>query len=396
MKEVYIVSACRTALGTFGGSLKNTSAVEMGTIVVKEAMKRANVDPALVEELYMGNVISANLGQNVARQVLIHSGIPKEVTATSLNMVCGSGMKTIIDGSRAIRSGDLDIVVVGGTENMSAAPYYLPNNRWGQRMNDGKVIDGFVKDGLWDAFYDYHMGITAENVAAQFGVTREMQDEWAYISQKNLAKANETNRMADEIVPVTVKVSKKETKEFKVDEHGRPETTMEILAKLKPAFKKDGTGTVTAGNASGINDAAAALVLASGEAVKKYGLKPMAKLVGWGQAGVDPSIMGVGPIEACRKALKKASLEVKDMNLIEANEAFAAQCCAIGKELGFNRDIVNVNGGAIAMGHPIGCSGARIVVTLLHELKRRGQKHGLATLCIGGGMGDATVYEMVD
>ena len=394
MKEVYIVSACRTALGTFGGSLKNTSAVEMGTIVVKEAMKRANVDPALVEELYMGNVISANLGQNVARQVLIHSGIPKEVTATSLNMVCGSGMKTIIDGSRAIRSGDLDIVVVGGTENMSAAPYYLPNNRWGQRMNDGKVIDGFVKDGLWDAFYDYHMGITAENVAAQFGVTREMQDEWAYISQKNLA--NETNRMADKIVPVTVKVSKKETKEFKVDEHGRPETTMEILAKLKPAFKKDGTGTVTAGNASGINDAAAALVLASGEAVKKYGLKPMAKLVGWGQAGVDPSIMGVGPIEACRKALKKASLEVKDMNLIEANEAFAAQCCAIGKELGFNRDIVNVNGGAIAMGHPIGCSGARIVVTLLHELKRRGQKHGLATLCIGGGMGDATVYEMVD
>lgn len=395
MKDVYVVSACRTAVGTFGGSLKDTSPVEMGVIVIKEALKRANVAPELVEEVYMGNVVSANQGQNVARQCLIGAGIPKEVTATSLNMVCGSGMKTIIDGARAIRSGDLDIIVVGGTENMSAAPYYLPSGRWGQRMNDGKIIDSFVKDGLTDAFYNYHMGITAENVAEQWGVTREMQDEWALISQQNLAKANATNRMADEIVPVTVKVNKKETKEFKVDEHGRAATTMEGLAKLKPAFKKDG-GTVTAGNASGINDGAAALVLASGEAVKKYGLKPVAKLLGAGQAGVDPSIMGVGPIEACRQALKRSGLEVKDLDLIEANEAFAAQCCAIGRELGFNRDIVNVNGGAIAIGHPIGCSGARIVVTLLGEMKRRGNKHGLATLCIGGGMGVATVFEMLD
>lgn len=392
MKDVYVVGACRTAVGGFGGSLKNTSAVELGTIVIKEALKRANVAPELVEEVLMGNVVSAGLGQNMARQCSIKAGIPKEVTATSLNMVCGSGMKTIIDGARAIRSGDLDIIVVGGAENMSAAPYYLPTTRWGQRMNDGKIIDGFVKDGLWDAFYDYHMGITAENVAEQWGVTREMQDEFALRSQQNLAAAQATDRMADEIVPVTVK-TKKETFEFKTDEHGRANTTMEGLAKLKPAFKKDG-GTVTAGNASGVNDGAAALVLASGEAVEKHGLKPLAKLIGWGEAGVDPSVMGVAPIWSSRKALKKAGLEVKDLDLVECNEAFAAQSVAVANELGLDRDIVNVNGGAIAIGHPIGCSGARITVTLLYEMKRRGAKHGLATLCIGGGQSTATVWEM--
>ncbi len=393
MKDVYVVGACRTAVGGFGGSLKDVSAVELGTIVIKEALKRANVAPELVEEVMMGNVVSANLGQNVARQCLIHAGIPKEVTATSMNMVCGSGMKTIIEGSRAIRSGDMDILVVGGTENMSAAPYYLPTTRFGQRMNNGVIVDGFVKDGLWDAFYDYHMGITAENVAEQFGITREMQDEFSLISQQNLAKAKETNRMADEIVPVMVK-KKKEVIEFKEDEHGRSGTTLEALAKLKPAFKRDGTGTVTAGNASGVNDGAAALVLASGEAVEKYGLKPLAKLTGWGEAGVDPSIMGVAPIYSSRKALAKANLEAKDLDLVECNEAFASQSCAVAKELGLSRDIINVNGGAIAIGHPIGCSGARIVVTLLYEMKRRGAHKGLATLCIGGGQSTATVWEM--
>ncbi|HPE16893.1 MAG TPA: acetyl-CoA C-acetyltransferase [Oscillospiraceae bacterium] len=398
MREVYVLGPCRTAIGTFGGSLKDVSAIELGVIVMKESMKRAGIKPEQIEEVMFGNVVGAGLGQNMARQCSIHAGIPKEVSAMTVNLVCGSGMKSLVEGARSIKCGDHDIVMVGGSENMSAAPYYLPSGRWGQRMNDGKIIDGFVKDGLWEAFNNYHMGITAENVAEQWHVSREEQDRYSAQSQQRLAAANASGRMADEIVPVMVK-KKKETIEFKVDEHGKPGTTAEGLAKLKPAFKKDG-GTVTAGNASGINDGAAAMILVSGEKVKELGLKPVAKLIGYGQAGVDPSIMGVGPIGASQAALKASGWEVKDLDLIEANEAFASQTLAVGKTLGFNEEILNVNGGAISMGHPIGCSGARIIVTLLGEMVRRkkeGKKceKGLATLCIGGGMGIASTWELV-
>jgi len=390
MKEVYLVSGCRTAIGNFGGSLKDVPAPKLGAIVAKAALERAGITGDKVDEVMFGCILTAGLGQNVARQVAMGAGMPKEVPAYTVGMVCGSGMKSIIEGARAILAGDADIILAGGTENMSSAPYAIPSARWGARMFDSKMVDTMVYDGLTDAFYNYHMGITAENVCDQWGITREELDAFALASQQKAAKAIAEGRFEDEIVPVPVKV-KKETVEFKKDEFPR-ETSMEALGKLKPAFKEG--GRVTAGNASGINDGAAAVVLASKEAVEKYGLKPMAKLVSWGQGGVDPTIMGVGPVPATRNALAKAGLKLEDIDLIEANEAFAAQSIAVARELGFDMSKVNVNGGALALGHPVGASGTRIVVTLVHEmLKRPEAKLGLATMCIGGGMGVATIWE---
>lgn len=415
MKDLYVVNCCRTAVGSYGGSLKNTPAADLGAIVVKEALKRANVAPENVDELMFGCILTAGLGQNVARQVSIKAGLPYSVPAYTVGMVCGSGMKSVIEAARSILAGDAEIVVAGGTENMSAAPYTLPDERWGARMGDKKVVDEMIKDGLWDAFNNYHMGTTAENINDVWGISRQEQDEFAFSSQTKAKAAIESGRFDDEIVPVPVKV-KKETVEFKVDEFPRL-SPLDKLATLRGAFpvgpespnpevthtfephgiqESDDKGQqrVTAGNASGINDGAAAIVLASGEAVKKYNLKPMAKLIGWGQGGVDPKIMGVGPVVATRQAMKKAGCEVKDMDLIEANEAFAAQSIAVARELGFDMEKVNVNGGAISIGHPVGASGARIIVTLLHEMQKRPEaKKGLATLCIGGGQGVATVFE---
>ena len=389
MTDLYVVSACRTAIGSFGGSLKDVSAAKLGTVVVAEALQRAGIAPAQVDEVLLGCVLTAGAGQNVARQAAIGAGIPVEVTATTVNMLCGSGMKTLVEGARAILAGDARIVVVGGTENMSSAPYLAPTIRWGARTGDAPLKDSMLVDGLTDVFSGAHMGITAENVAEQWAVTRDEMDAFALDSQTKAAAAIAAGRFADEIVGVPITV-KRETTLFATDEYPRA-TSAEALAKLRPAFLPD--GTVTAGTASGINDGAAALVLASGEAVAELGLTPIAKLVGWGQAGVDPSIMGVGPIQATRNALAKAGLTVDELDLIEANEAFAAQSLAVGKDLAWDWSKVNVNGGAIALGHPIGASGARIIVTLLHELARRGARRGLATLCIGGGMGIASVFE---
>ena len=417
MRDIYVVNCCRTAVGKFGGSLKDTPAPKLGAIVIKEALKRANVAPENVDEVMFGCCLTAGLGQNVARQACLGAGLPYKVPAYTVGMVCGSGMKAIIEGARAIACGDADIIVAGGTENMSAAPYAVPAARWGARMFDNKLVDTMVKDGLWDAFNDYHMGTTAENICDVWGITRQELDEFAYNSQMKTKAAQESGRFDDEIVPVPIKV-KKQVVDFKVDEFPRGETTMEALGKLKGAFpvspespnpqvtfthetkcvkgnaEDAGVPRVTAGNASGVNDGAAALVLASGEAVEKYGLKPMAKLVGWGQGGVDPKIMGTGPVVATQNLLSKTGWTMKDFDLIEANEAFAAQSIAVARELGFDMNKVNVNGGALAIGHPVGCSGARITVTLLHEmLKRDDAKRGLATLCIGGGMGVATAWE---
>ena len=416
MKELYVVNCCRTAIGSFGGSLKNTPAVDMGAIVVKEALKRANVAPENVDELMFGCILTAGQGQNPARQVSVKAGIPYSVPAYTVGMVCGSGMKSVIEGARSILAGDSDIVVCGGTENMSAAPYTLPDERWGARMSDKKVVDEMIKDGLWDAFNNYHMGTTAENINDIWGITRREQDEFAAASQQKACAARDSGRFDDEIVPVPVKV-KKEIVEFKRDEYPKENVTADSIAKLRGAFpvgpespnpqvvntfeptgiqdaEDKGTPRVTAANASGINDGAAAIVLASGEAVEKYGLKPMVKLIGWGQGGVDPKIMGVGPVVASRNAMKKAGVTIDDIDLIEANEAFAAQSIAVARELHFDMSKVNVNGGAIALGHPVGASGARIIVTLLHEMQKRPEaKKGLATLCIGGGMGTAVVFE---
>ena len=389
MTDLYVVSACRTAIGSFGGSLKDVSAATLGAVVIAEALRRAGIEPAQADEVLLGCVLTAGAGQNVARQAAIGAGIPVEVPATTVNMMCGSGMKTLVEGARAILAGDARIVVVGGTENMSAAPYIAPNVRWGARMGDASLRDSMLVDGLTDVFSGSHMGVTAETVAGLWGVTRDEMDAFALASQTKAAAAIEAGRFADEIVAVPVTVTRA-TAQFTTDEYPRA-TSAEALAKLRPAFVP--AGTVTAGTASGINDGAAALVLASGEAVADLGLTPLAKLVGWGQAGVDPSIMGVGPIQATRNALAKAGLAIGDVDLIEANEAFAAQSLAVGKDLGWDWSRVNVNGGAIALGHPIGASGARIIVTLLHEMARRGARRGLATLCIGGGMGIATVFE---
>ena len=391
MKDVYLVSCCRTAIGSFGGTLKDVPAAQLGSVVAKAALERAGLAPENLDEVMFGCVLTAGQGQNVARQVAIGAGIPIEVPAYTIGMVCGSGMKAVIEGARAIKSGDAEVVLAGGTENMSAAPYAMPAARFGARMNNTKMIDTMVNDGLWEAFNNYHMGITAENVCDQWGITREELDAFALSSQLKTEAAQNAGKFDDEIVPVPVKV-KKQVVDFVKDEFPRAGSTAEAFAKLKPAFKAD--GRVTAGNSSGINDGAAAILLASGEAVEKFGLKPIAKLVSWGQGGVDPTIMGVGPVAATRNAMDKCGLTVADMDLIEANEAFAAQSIAVARDLGFDMEKVNVNGGAISLGHPVGCSGARIIVTLIHEmLKRDDAKRGLATLCIGGGMGVATVWE---
>ena len=416
MKDLYVVNCCRTAIGSFGGSLKNTPAAEMGAVVVKEALKRANIAPENVDEVMFGCILTAAQGQNVARQVAIKAGIPYSVPAYTVGMVCGSGMKSVIEGARSILAGDSDVVVCGGTENMSAAPFASMDARWGARMGDKKLVDTMIKDGLWDAYNNYHMGTTAENICDVWGITRQELDEFAAASQQKTEAAQKAGRFDDEIVPVMVKV-KKEMVPFAKDEYPKAGVTKEGIAKLRGAFPVSpespnpqvvntfeptgiqeaadkGQPRVTAANASGINDGAAAIVLASGEAVEKYGLKPMAKLISWGQGGVDPKIMGVGPVPATRQALKKAGLTIEDMDLVEANEAFAAQSIAVARELHFDMSKVNVNGGAIALGHPVGASGARIIVTLLHEMQKRPEaKRGLATLCIGGGMGVATIYE---
>ena len=396
MRNIYAISCCRTAIGSFGGSLKDVPAVKLGSIVAKEALKRGNISPDIVDEVMFGCILTAGLGQNVARQVSLGAGLPVEVPAYTVGMVCGSGMKSVIEAARAIACGDAEIILAGGTENMSAAPYSIPSARWGARMNNQTLVDTMITDGLWDVYNNYHMGTTAENVCDQWGITREQLDEFALNSQLKTEKAQNAGRSDDEIVPVMIKVKKQEV-EFKRDEFPRPGSTIEGLQKLRGAFATADGGKgqrVTAGNASGINDGAAAIVLASEEAVQKYGLKPMAKLVSWGQGGVDPSIMGLGPVPASRQALKKADLTVDDIDLVEANEAFAAQSCAVVHDLGLDPEKVNVNGGAISLGHPVGASGARIIVTLLHEMqKREDAKLGLATLCIGGGMGVATIWE---
>ena len=392
MKDIYLVSCCRTAIGSFGGSLKDTPATQLGTIVAKAALERAGLAPENLDEVMFGCILTAGLGQNVARQVAINAGVPVEVPAYTVGMVCGSGMKSVIEAARAINSGEADIILAGGTENMSAAPYSMPAARFGARMNNTGMVDTMVNDGLWDAYNNYHMGITAENICDQWKITREELDEFALSSQTKTAAAQAAGKFDDEIVPVPIKV-KKQMVDFKVDEFPRA-TTAEALAKLKPAFKKD--GVVTAGNSSGINDGAAAIILASGEAVKKHGLKPLCRLVSFGQGGVDPKIMGTGPIPSSRQAMERAGLKISDIDLVEANEAFAAQSIAVARDLDFDMSKVNVNGGALSLGHPVGASGARIIVTLVHEmLKRDDCKLGLSTLCIGGGMGVATIWEKV-
>lgn len=391
MREVVIVSAVRTAIGSFGGSLKDVPSSELGAIVIKEAVNRAGIKPELVEEVVMGNVIQAAQGQNVARQAAVKAGLPVEVPAMTINKVCGSGLRCVALAAQMIKAGDCDVVVAGGMENMSAAPYAVPGARWGQRMGDGKIVDTMIKDALWDAFNNYHMGVTAENIAKEWGLTREMQDEFSLNSQLKAEKAIKEGRFVDEIVPVIIPQRKGEPKVFAQDEFPRFGSTIEKMAKLKPAFIKD--GTVTAANASGINDGAAAFVVMSAEKAAQLGLKPMAKILSYGSKGLDPSIMGYGPFHATKKALEGAGLTVENMDLIEANEAFAAQSLAVAKDLNFDMNKVNVNGGAIALGHPVGASGARILVTLLHEMQKRDAKKGVATLCIGGGMGTALVVE---
>ncbi|NLA85837.1 MAG: acetyl-CoA C-acetyltransferase [Clostridiales bacterium] len=393
MKNIYLVSACRTPIGSFGGTLKDTPATKLGSIVAKAAIERAGLKPEDLCEVMFGCILTAGQGQNVARQVAVGAGVPYEIPAYTVGMVCGSGMKSVIEAARATTAGDADIILAGGTENMSAAPYSVPACRYGARMGHTSMEDTMIKDGLWDVFNNYHMGITAENICDEWSLTCDELDESAVSSQTKCAAAQASGRFDDEIIPVPVKV-KREVVDFKVDEFPRA-TTAEALAKLRPAFKPDG-GRVTAGNSSGINDGAAAVILASEDAVKKFNLKPLARLVSWGQGGVDPKIMGTGPVPASREAFKKAGLTIDDMDLVEANEAFAAQSIAVVRELKFDMSKVNVNGGALSLGHPVGASGARIIVTLIHEmLKRDDVKKGLATLCIGGGMGVATIWEKV-
>ena len=417
MKDLYVVSCCRTAVGAFQGSLANTPAADLGAVVVKAALERAGLKPEQVDELMFGCILTAGQGQNPARQVGVKAGLPFSVPAYTVGMVCGSGMKSVIEAARAILAGDADVVVCGGTENMTMAPYSIPSARMGARMGNNKIVDTMVNDGLWDAYNNYHMGTTAENICDIWGITREELDAFAAGSQQKTEAAQKAGKFEDEIVPVMIK-KKKEMVEFKVDEYPKAGVTKESVSKLRGAFPVGPEGVedevvhtfeltgvheadahkhvqrVTAANASGINDGAAALVLCSGEAVEKYGLKPMAKLVSWGQGGVDPKIMGVGPVPASRQAMDKAGLKIEDIDLVEANEAFAAQSIAVARELNFDMSKVNVNGGAISIGHPVGASGARIIVTLLHEMaKRPDAKKGLATLCIGGGMGVATIFE---
>lgn len=389
MREAVIVSAVRTAVGSFGGSLKDVSAANLGAIVIKEAISRAGIQPADVDEVYMGNVVQAGQGQNVARQAAVNAGIPVEKPAVTINMVCGSGLRAVSLAAQLIRLGDCDVVVAGGTENMSQAPYAIPNARWGQRMGNGTMVDTMINDALTDAFSRVHMGITAENIAEKWGITRQEQDAFAAASQQKAEAAIKAGKFAEEIVGVEIPQKKGDPVVFCQDEYPRFGATVEGLGKLRPAFKKD--GTVTAGNASGINDGAAALVIMSAEKAQQLGLKPLAKILSYGSKGLDPAIMGYGPFYATKAALEKANLTVEDLDLIEANEAFASQSIAVAKDLNFDPAKVNVNGGAIAIGHPVGASGARILVTLLHEMQRRDAKKGLATLCIGGGMGTAII-----
>ena len=392
-KKVVLAGACRTAIGTMGGTLSTTPAPELGAIVIKEALKRAGVAPEAVDQVYMGCVIQAGQGQNVARQAAIKAGLPIEVPAVTMNVVCGSGLNCVNQAAQMIMAGDADIVVAGGMENMSMAPYAIPQGRYGYRMGNATMVDTMIKDALWDAFNDYHMIKTADNICEEWGLTREELDEFALKSQLKAEEAQKNGAFKAEIVPVEVK-KKKETVIVDTDEDPRHGTTVETLGKLKPAFKKDG-GLVTAGNSSGINDGAAAVVVMSEEKAKELGVKPMATWVAGALGGVDPKIMGIGPVAATRKVLKRTGMEIKDFDIIEANEAFAAQSVAVGKELGIDVDKqLNPNGGAIALGHPVGASGCRILVTLLHEMQARGAKTGLATLCIGGGMGCATIVEM--
>lgn len=390
-QDVVIVSAVRTAIGQFNGALSSVSAPKLGAIVIEEALNRAKTAKEDVDEVIMGNVLQAGLGQNPARQAAIQAGLPENVPAMTINKVCGSGLKAVHLGAQAIMLGDADVIVAGGMENMTRAPYLLDKARSGYRMGDGKIVDSMIKDGLWCAFNDYHMGMTAENLCDRYGLTREQQDAFAASSQQKAVKAIEEGVFDDEIVPVTIPQRKGDPIIFKTDEFPRKGTTPDSLAKLRPAFKKD--GSVTAGNASGINDGAAAVVLMSRKKAETLGLKPLAVIKANASGAVDPSVMGIGPVPAVKKALGKTNLTMADLQLIEANEAFAAQSLAVGKELEFDQTVVNVNGGAIALGHPIGASGTRILVTLLHEMNRRDLKYGLATLCIGGGQGVATIVE---
>ena len=391
MREVVIASAVRTAIGTFGGSLKDIPAVDLGALVIKEAVNRAGIKPELVNEVVMGNVIQAGLGQNVARQSAVKAGLPIEIPAMTINMVCGSGLRSVALAAQMIKAGDCDVVVAGGMENMSRAPYALETTRWGQRMGDGKIVDTMIKDALSDAFNNYHMGVTAENIVKEWGLTREELDEFSLNSQLKAEKAIKEGKFKDEIVPVMVPQRKGEPKVFDTDEGPRFGSTIEGLARLKPCFIKD--GKVTAGNSSGINDGAAAFVVMSAEKAEELGVTPLATIVSYGHKGLDPAIMGYGPFHATKAVMQSANLTVEDMDLIEANEAFAAQSIAVAKDLHFDMSKVNVNGGAVALGHPVGASGARILVTLLHEMQRRDAKRGLATLCIGGGMGTAMIVE---
>lgn len=392
MKEVVIVSALRSPMGTFGGSLKDVSAVDLGATVLKESYERIGLDPKEFDEVILGNVLSAGLGQNVARQVSMHAGLTKEVPSFTINQVCGSGIKSLMLGAQSIMTGDNEVVAVGGTENMSQSPYVLKDHRWGARMGDAKVIDTMIEDGLSDAFYDYHMGVTAENIAEKFGISREEQDQFALESQRRAEEAIKAGRFEDEIVPISVPQRKGDPVLVNQDEGPRFGQTIDELERLRPAFVKE-NGSVTAGNSSTINDASAIMILMSKEKAEALNLEPLATIVSSASAGVDPQIMGTGPIPASRKALEKAGLSVEDLDLIESNEAFASEAICVNNELGLNPDIVNVNGGAIALGHPIGASGARIIITLIHEMIKRDAKTGLATLCIGGGQGNALIIK---
>ena len=389
--NVYICSAKRTPIGSYGKTLKGVTAKTLGVTAAKAAIEQAGIDVNDIDETLTGCVLQGGQGQNIGRQIAVGAGLPITTPSITVNKVCASSMRCMSLGAQLIKSGDDQVVLVGGAESMSTAPYVLKEARWGARMNNVTMVDLMVNDGLWDIFNGYHMGITAENVAEQYGVTREMQDELALASQQKAVAAIKAGKFKDEIVPVEVK-QKKQTIVFDTDEHPREGTTLEGLQKLRPAFKKDG-GTVTAGNASGINDAAAYMVLASEDYVKAHNLKPMAKIKSYGSVGCDPSIMGIGPIESTRQALKRAGLTVDDLDVIESNEAFAAQACAVNSTLGFDMDKVNVNGGAIALGHPIGAAGCRISTTLLYEMIKRDATYGLATMCIGGGMGEAIIVE---
>ncbi len=391
MRDVVIASAARTPIGSFGGSLKTVPARTLGAIAVKEAIKRAGIKPEEIDEVVLGCVLQGALGQNVARQIAMDAGIPKEVPAMTMNKVCGSGLRTVSLAAQMIKAGDADIIIAGGAENMSMAAYAMPAGRWGARMNNTQMVDMMVNDGLTDAFNNYHMGITAENVAEEWGLTREELDEFAAASQQKAVAAVKAGRFKDEIVPVEIPQRKGDPKIFDTDEYPKDGVTKESISKLRPAFKKD--GIVTAANASGINDSAAAVVVMSKEKADELGIKPLCTIKSYASAGVDPKIMGVGPIPACRKALDKAGMTIDDIDLIEANEAFAAQSVAVGKDLGFDSEKLNVNGGAIALGHPIGASGCRILITLIYEMMKRDSKTGLATLCIGGGQGTSMIVE---